>query len=149
MQESRARTAIALFGLWLAAAVAAGTARGEAVSLFKCIAVDGGVSYQSSACEPGSKEVWERSVEAEGRPVPSPSGASAPAPASRAVAPSAGRVALRPAVPAQRTARPRKSDSAACQRAQAADAAYRAQPLSRVRHDGLRRHGDRIRAACG
>jgi hypothetical protein len=43
----------------------------------------------------------------------------------------------------------RKEDSVACQAARDADSRYRRQPLSQVTHDGLRRHGDAIRNACG
>jgi len=42
-----------------------------------------------------------------------------------------------------------KKNSAACQAAREADRRYRQQPLSLVKHDGLRRHGDAIRQACG
>jgi hypothetical protein len=130
-----------MFLMWLAAALAPGV---DAASLFKCVGADGGVSYQSSACEAGAKLVWERPVEAG----PAPSAAEGSAKAAEPVVPK-GRTALRRVATAPRASAPRKSDSAACQRAHAADAAYRAQPLSRVKHDGLRRHGDRIRAACG
>jgi hypothetical protein len=61
MQKTRARTLLALVFLWLAVALAPGV---EAASLFKCVGADGGVSYQSSACEAGAKLVWERPVEA-------------------------------------------------------------------------------------
>ena len=39
-------------------------------------------------------------------------------------------------------------DSAACQIARAADAAYRCQPLRYITHDGLRQQGDRVNEAC-
>jgi hypothetical protein len=132
-----------MFLMWLAAALAPGV---DAASLFKCVGADGGVSYQSSACEAGAKLVWERPVEA--GPAPASSAAEGSAEAAEPVVPK-GRPVLRRVGAAPRASAPRKSDFAACQRAHAADAAYRAQPLSRVKHDGLRRHGDRIRAACG
>jgi hypothetical protein len=131
--------------MWLAVAFAA---RSDAASLFKCRDAEGRVSYQSAPCDPGSVQVWERPVEPVQAPLPSPAPTQAATtgsgrdprlnPAGRRPGPT-----TRPALPA------RKSASAACRRAHAADAAYRAQPLSRVKHDGLRRHGDRIRAACG
>jgi hypothetical protein len=119
----------------------------EAASLYKCVGADGGVSYQSSACEAGAKQVWERPVEA-GQAPASPA-AEGSATAVEPVVGKEGRPVLRRVGAAPRATPSRKSDSAACRRAHAADAAYRAQPLSRVKHDGLRRHGDRIRAACG
>lgn len=144
MHKTRARTAVVLFSLWLAVALAPGV---DAASLFKCVGADGGVSYQSSACEAGAKLVWERPVEA--GPAPATPAAEGSATAVEPVVRKESRPALRRVGAAPRASAPRKSDSAACQRAHAADAAYRAQPLSRVKHDGLRRHGDRIRAACG
>ena len=138
MQKTRARAALVLFSIWLAAAAAS---RVDASSLYKCAGVDGSVSYQSQPCEPGADQVWERALTAEGRSATAPPGGSVASAADRPLARSAGA--------APKASPPRKSASAACQRAHAADAAYRAQPLSRVKHDGLRRHGDRVRAACG
>lgn len=142
MQKTRTRTLIVLLFLWLSAALAPGV---DAASLFKCLGADGGVSYQSSPCEAGAKRVWERPVEAGSAPAAAEVSAKAVDPAvSKGVRPVLRRVGAAP-----RAGAPRKPDSAACRRAHAADAAYRAQPLGRVKHDELRRHGDRIRAACG
>lgn len=134
--------AVALLVLMGSLAVA--SPGGGSVALYKCAGGEGPVSYQSQPCAPGQSQVWAREVVPE--PVPgeagAPVGRAAPVPAAARRPAARTRVATRP-VP------PRKSASAACLRARAADAAYRAQPLSRVNHDGLRRHGDRIRAACG
>jgi hypothetical protein len=132
--------AAVLFSMWLAVALAA---RADAASLHKCKHAGGGISYQSAPCGPGEQQVWARELMPDGESVPKPSRVAAarvPAAASRPV---------RPAANAPRASPPRRSASRACKSAKAADAAYRAQPLSRVTHDGLRRHGDRIRLACG
>lgn len=143
MRQSPVITASLLFALWLGVALALGA---HAASLFKCVDARGHVSYQSQACAAGSEQAWEREATPEAvreRPAPPPARATAEVPVG-------SRVIIRPS---RRTAAGggagRKSASAACQRARAADAAYRAQPLGRVTHDGLRRHGDRLRAACG
>ncbi len=150
MQWTRARMVVVLVVMWLAVALAA---RADAAPLFKCSDREGRVSYQSAPCAPGSTQVWERTLASDAKLAPA-SGAEIgrektvpEAPGvqpSRAVASPPRQVRAAP-----RASAPRKSASRACQSAKAADAAYRAQPLSRVTHDGLRRHGDRIRLACG
>lgn len=144
MRNSRTRHATVLLAIWMAAALAV---RAEAASLFKCSDREGRVSYQSAPCGPGEQQVWERELVIDGKPspVPAPAGSTAAAPK----VPIAARGPARQAGNAPRAGPPRKSASRACRSARAADAAYRAQPLSRVTHDGLRRHGDRIRLACG
>lgn len=146
MQWTRARMVVVLFVMWLAAALAA---RADAASLYKCSDDEGRVSYQSAPCPPGATQVWERTL--------APDASLAPVPGLGAGPPTIGgaefsretRGPIRRVSVAPRASPPRKSASRACQSAKAADAAYRAQPLSRVTHDGLRRHGDRIRLACG
>lgn len=152
MRSARTRTAAVLVSLWLAVALAA---RADAASLYKCSDGEGRLSYQSAPCPPGAAVVWERAVSAEAAP-PAARDASADTDAFAATAKGAGKPSSRNATPpvrrssgAPRASPPRPSASRACQSAKAADAAYRAQPLSRVTHDGLRRHGDRIRQACG
>ncbi|WP_034212857.1 hypothetical protein [Arenimonas metalli] len=154
MQWTRARRVVVLVSMLLAVAVAVAlAARADAASLFKCSDRHGRVSYQSAPCAPGDTQVWERAVAADHQPASAP-GAGSPTvrSAPRVSGEEVSRTVARPprqarAVP--RASAPRKSASRACQSAKAADAAYRAQPLSRVKHDGLRRHGDRIRLACG
>lgn len=150
MEWTRARTAGALVLLWLAVALAA---RADAASLFKCSDGEGRVSYQSAPCAPGTTQVWERTLAPDARLAPASGAGSGRekivpgtlgAEPSRTVADPPRQVHAAP-----RASAPRKSASRACQSAKAADAAYRAQPLSRVTHDGLRRHGDRVRLACG
>lgn len=144
MRSARARTAAVLFSMWLAVAFAA---RADAAALHKCEGAGGRISYQSAPCGPGEQQVWARELRPDGESVPKPSAeASRDAPAR---VPAAASRPVRPAANAPRATPPRKSASRACKSAKAADAAYRAQPLSRVTHDGLRRHGDRIRLACG
>lgn len=140
MQKSRVATFAMLCLLWVAAALASAA---HGASLYKCRGAEGSVSYQSQPCGPGDEQVWARAV--------APEASSGEGP----VEPSAARLAQAPVFSAPRVrdssdagARRRVAE-AACRRARAADAAYRAQPLSKVRHDGLRRHGDRVRAACG
>lgn len=145
MRNARARTAAVLFPMWLAVALAVRT---EAASLFKCSDGEGRASYQSAPCDPGSVQVWERPVTPVQAPLPSPTPAAGSTARSGREPRQATAVAW-PGTATRQAAPPRKSASEGCRRAHAADAAYRAQPLSRVKHDGLRRHGDRIRAACG
>lgn len=157
MQRARAKTFCLLCALWTAAALAS---RADAASLYKCSDGEGRISYQSAPCASGATQVWERALAPDARlaaVVDAEAGADREAPRRRS--PEMERLAERPvraaeravrlAVAAPRARAPRKSASRACQGAKAADAAYRAQPLSRVTHDGLRRHGDRIRLACG
>lgn len=150
MQWTRARMVVVLVAMWLAVALAA---RADASSLFKCSDREGRVSYQSAPCAPGDTQVWERTLAPDAALAPaSGAGSGRENIAPRTPGAEAPRAVARPprAVrAAPRASAPRKSASRACQSAKAADAAYRAQPLSRVKHDGLRRHGDRIRLACG
>lgn len=108
--------------------------------LHKCVDASGHASFQSHACPPGSRQAWKRAATPERAPTaaPRPRYSSAPSPQRS------------PGYPTQhRVATVRKETSAACQAAREADRRYRAQPLRLVKHDGLRRHGDAIRAACG
>lgn len=140
-----------------ASLMAAVVAASPAAVIHKCIDANGQASYQSAPCAKGSEQAWVRDVASLASATPSPA-ASKPAEGQATQAAERGtprsgeasRRAVTSTVPTKsRPPTHRKADSAACQRAHAADAAYRAQPLGRVRHDGLRRHGDRIRAACG
>lgn len=148
VHHSRSTTILVLALLWLAAAAASGAG---AAALYKCVDGRGQVSYQSQACADGAEQAWVREATPQGLE------AEAPAPAPPPVAEPVGgasdvRIVIRPGGrrPEAGGSPPvRKAASVACRRAQAADAAYRAQPLGRVKHDGLRRHGDRILAACG
>lgn len=115
--------------------------------LYKCVAADGHASYQSQPCPERSQQAWVRDATPE-------------------TGPTAAQVAQqrrRQALEAERARRQAASSnqgyweapqetgsskSAACQAARAADAAYRRQPLKYVTHDGLRRHGDAVLAAC-
>lgn len=140
MQKAHVATFSTLCLLWVAAALASAA---HGASLYKCRGAEGSVSYQSQPCGPGDEEVWERAVAPEASPGAAP------------VERSADRLPVAPALSPPRArdssdagARRRVAD-AACRRARAADAAYRGQVLSKVRHDGLRRHSDRVRAACG
>lgn len=144
MRNERARTAAVLFSIWVVVALAA---RADAASLHKCMDAEGRVSYQSAPCGPGEQQVWERVLTADG--VSAPLAAEAASPSAETTVQAAAVRPVRQVAPAPRARPPRKSASRACKSAKAADAAYRAQPLSRVTHDGLRRHGDRIRLACG
>jgi hypothetical protein len=150
MQWTRARMVVVLVAMWLAVALAA---RAEAASLFKCSDGEGRASYQSAPCAPGTTQVWERTLAPDARLAPAAvagSGRETSVPGTPGVEPSRNLASPpRQVRAAPRASAPRKSASRACQSAKAADAAYRAQPLSRVTHDGLRRHGDRIRLACG
>ncbi|GAB2498082.1 DUF4124 domain-containing protein [Arenimonas alkanexedens] len=143
MRQSRVVTAGLLFSLWIGASLALGV---SAAALYKCLDARGHASYQSQACPVASEQVWVRDA------APEPAGEPPvpPAPVASAKSPVDSRDIIRPSRgTASAGDSGRKSTSAGCQRARAADTAYRAQPLSRVTHDGLRRHGDRIRAACG
>lgn len=147
LHYSRSTTVLVLGLLWLAVAAASGTV---AAALYKCVDARGHVSYQSQACAAGSRQVWVQDTAPEVTAQASPAVPQAGQAEKQASAASSVPGQSRPRLPASRAqASPRADRSAACQRAHAADAAYRAQPLSRVKHDGLRRHGDRIRAACG
>lgn len=116
--------------------------------LYKCVGADGVPSYQSQPCGPEARSEWVR----EATPEPSPTPAQLAA--RQRQAPSPGRIdgassgwATGGGVsvsPSHQTGK-----RAACEAARAADAAYRRQPLKYVTHDGLRRHGDAVREACG
>lgn len=150
MQWTRTRMAFVLCAMWLVVALAA---RADATSLFKCSDGEGRVSYQSAPCAPGTTQVWKRMLASETRLAPAAGievGRAKSVPGTPGAEPSRAVTSPpRQLRAAPRASPPRKSASRACQSAKAADAAYRAQPLSRVTHDGLRRHGDRIRLACG
>jgi hypothetical protein len=106
-------------------------------ALYKCVDGKQHSSFQSQPCPAGSEQVWVRDATPE-----TPSRRtqryvySSPSPRASNSPGSSSAGASNP------------SASPACRAARAADAAYRAQPLSRVKHDGLRWHGDRIREAC-
>jgi len=111
---------------------AAGTA-----ALYKCVDGRQHTSFQSQPCPAGSEQVWVRDA--------------TPEPPSRRTQ---RYVHSSPASQASVTSRSTSAGASnpaanpACRAARAADAAYRAQPLSQVKHDGLRWHGDRIRESC-
>lgn len=112
--------------------------------LYKCVAADGHASYQSQPCPPGSEQAWVRDATPEAGP------------SAAQLAQQRRRQALENERARRRAASsnqvywepPQESKSAACKAARAADAAYRRQPLKYVTHDGLRRHGDAVLAAC-
>jgi hypothetical protein len=116
-------------------------------ALYKCVDAAGHQSFQSQPCASGTTQAWVRDATPE--PEPSPEErrrrARVEQREQRQVAASAydpgyssgsGSTAQAP------------GSSAACQAARAADAAYRRQPLRYVTHDGLRRLGDQVNAAC-
>jgi hypothetical protein len=131
---------------WVAPAPAPGRTASPARAnsgnwLYKCVDPSGHASFQSAPCASGSRQEWRRPV----TPEPAPAGRNR----SGYSSPSTTRQTPTYVYPVQPSRRQRKENSQACLAARAADARYRRQPLSRVTHDGLRRHGDAIRAACG
>lgn len=115
--------------------------------LYKCVAADGHASYQSQPCPAQSQQAWVRDATPEAGP-----SAARLAQQRRRQALEDIRARRQAAAsnqgywePPQETG---SGESAACQAARAADAAYRSKPLRYVTHDGLRRHGDAVRAAC-
>lgn len=115
-------------------------------ALYKCVDPSGQASYQSGPCPPGSRQDWVRDATPEPEPTPAQRRLLA-----RQREASRQRQVQSPSYShspggARQSANP--ESSAACQAARAADAAYRRRPLKQVTHDGLRQHGDRIRAAC-
>lgn len=115
--------------------------------LYKCIAADGHASYQSQPCPPESEQAWVRDATPEAGPSAAQLAQQRRRQAlederARRQAAASNRVYWEP--PQENGA----SKSAACKAARAADAAYRRQPLKYVTHDGLRRHGDAVLAAC-
>lgn len=116
--------------------------------LYKCVGADGVPSYQSQPCGPEARREWVR--EATPEPAPTPAQLAAwqrrtPSPGRTGGASARGATGDGASVSSSRHAGKR----AACEAARAADAAYRRQPLKYVTHDGLRRHGDAVREACG
>ena len=109
--------------------------------MHKCVDASGHTSFQSAPCAPGSQQVWRRPVTPEREPARVARTRPSTSPAARS-----GSAGVSGGWTSQRV---RQQDSAACQAAREADRRYRRQPLSQVTHDGLRRHGDAIREACG
>ena len=114
-------------------------------ALYKCVDSRGHASYQSMPCPEESEQAWVRDA----TPEPEPTAAqrrrlAVRESAARESAGSAGYVYM----PDSRAEASGSGSSAACAAAREADAAYRRQPLRLVTHDGLRRHGDRVRDAC-
>ena len=109
--------------------------------MHKCVDASGHTSFQSAPCAPGSQQVWRRPVTPEREPARVARTRASASPAARS-----GSAGVSGGWTGQRV---RQQDSAACQAAREADRRYRRQPLSQVTHDGLRRHGDAIREACG
>lgn len=116
-------------------------------ALYKCVDSAGHHSFQSQPCPVDSTQAWVRDATPE--PEPSPAERRRRA---RTEQQSHRREAPRSYDPGYSPGSPSMSQdpgsSAACRVARAADAAYRRQPLRYVTHDGLRRHGDRVNAAC-
>lgn len=116
--------------------------------LYKCVGPDGVPSYQSQPCAPDSRREWVRDA----TPEPPPTAAQRAAQRRRALEQRhSERAAAARAGGGWAPASSSRDDGrrAACDAARAADAAYRRQPLKYVTHDGLRRHGDAVREACG
>lgn len=109
--------------------------------MHKCVDASGHPSFQSAPCPAGSRQEWRRPVTPELEPARSVRTRQPSTSTSHS-----GSADLHPGGSRQRV---RKEHSAACQAARDADARYRRQPLRQVTHDGLRRHGDAIRNACG
>ena len=116
-------------------------------ALYKCVDGSGHTSFQSQPCPAGATQAWVRDA----TPEPEPTRAERMRRArlqqlqQRSDSASSNRRAYSPGAT---TASQDPGDSAACQIARAADAAYRRQPLRYVTHDGLRRHGDQVNEAC-
>lgn len=113
--------------------------------LYKCVNAQGHLSFQSQPCPSDATQAWVRDATPE--PDPSPEQRLQQARARQAADRDA---ASRPASQGYWSGAPAttRSPSSACQAARAADAAYRRQPLRYITHDGLRRHGDQVNAAC-
>jgi hypothetical protein len=116
-------------------------------ALYKCVDASGHQSFQSQPCASGATQAWVRDA----TPAPEPRSdetrrrareerlAQQQAASSSHESGQSSRTHSNPQAP---------GSSAACQAARAADAAYRRQPLRYVTHDGLRRLGDQVSAAC-
>jgi hypothetical protein len=115
--------------------------------IHKCVDASGHTSFQTQPCPPAAEQAWVRDATPE--PEPTPAQRRQQERARLAAEQRAAAQAARSSgySPGSSTAMDPGS-SAACQAARAADAAYRRQPLKYVTHDGLRRHGDRVHAAC-
>ncbi|MBY4597554.1 hypothetical protein K3217_18730 [bacterium BD-1] len=115
--------------------------------LYKCVAADGHASYQSQPCPERSQQAWVRDATPEAGPT-----AAQLAQQRRQQALEDVRARRAAAASNQGywepSREPAAKESAACKAARAADAAYRRRPLKQVTHDGLRRHGDAVLAAC-
>ena len=114
-------------------------------ALYKCVDAQGQSIFQSRPCAADTTQVWVRDATPE--PPPSRAQLERQARARRAAEQQAAYEAASRSNSVQYSM-PDSGPSVACQAARDADAAYRRQPLQYVTHDGLRRHGDRIREAC-
>jgi hypothetical protein len=119
----------------------------SSAALYKCVDAAGHQSFQSQPCASGATQAWVRDATPEAEPSPAERRRRA-----RAESSSPGRAASTNFDPGYSSGAGATSQSpgssSACQIARAADAAYRRQPLRYVTHDGLRRHGDQVNAAC-
>lgn len=116
-------------------------------ALFKCVDPAGHATYQSLPCPADSEQAWVRDATPEPEPTPAQRRQLARQREARA---RSSTMSYPPGYsPVASSSSTRAEGSAACQAARAADAAYRRQPLRHVTHDGLRWHGDQIRASCG
>ena len=116
-------------------------------ALYKCVDTSGHQSFQSQPCPSDATQAWVRDATPEPEPTPEQRRRQArmQSSAPRSGAPQA----YDPGYSTGSTPTPQDpGSSSACQAARAADAAYRRQPLRYVKHDGLRRLGDQINAAC-
>lgn len=114
-------------------------------ALYKCVDAKGHPSFQSQPCPADATQAWVRDA----TPEPPPTRVQQQARARQSAQRKAdARSAQQTFDPGTGSGAQGSTSSAACQAARAADAAYRRQPLRYVTHDGLRRHGDAILAAC-
>lgn len=120
--------------------------RSTSAALYKCVDGQGQSIFQSRPCAAGTTQVWVRDATPE--TPPSRAQLERQARARRAAEQQAAYEAAARSNGTQYSM-PASGISVACQAARDADAAYRRRPLKEVTHDGLRRHGDRIREACG
>lgn len=116
-------------------------------ALYKCVDGAGHQSFQSQPCAIGTTQAWVRDATPE--PEPSPDERRRRARVEQIGQRHVASVPYDPGNSSGSRSTPQApGSSAACQSARAADAAYRRQPLRYVTHDGLRRRGDRVNAAC-
>lgn len=114
-------------------------------ALYKCVDPAGHATYQSMPCPGESEQAWVRDA----TPEPEPTLAQRRQMARQREADGRRSATYSPGyAPPSSPSTTRPENSGACQAARAADAAYRRRPLRQVTHDGLRWHGEQIRAAC-